>query len=204
MRPRIWQNELGDLADKYAALVELRREREALEAQGIYSLDGDAGRQRKRRGQALARRFPGALREIEGLSAVQMQRRLDVVQSLLASGASRDAAPLWLCLVADYHAALREVLAVKRWLGRSKGSGADARALLPPFKSWFSSCPHRRMPLEQVSAAWLETLRRPPQGRVVCLVWQELEQCYGLAEATIRELIFFYTPAPNEVEICRG
>jgi hypothetical protein len=59
--------DLLPLAEKYRALIALRIEREHLEARGIFKLHGHAAKARQRRGRVLARRFPGALRELDGL-----------------------------------------------------------------------------------------------------------------------------------------
>ena len=64
---------------KYDLLVGLRREREDLEAKGIFSLEGEALVERQARMREVAAEFPGALRELEALSAAQLTRRREEV-----------------------------------------------------------------------------------------------------------------------------
>ena len=70
---------MSTLIEKYERLLELRVARESLEASGVLSLDGEAGRERKRRCRALARSYPGVLRELEHLSAAAIATRLEVL-----------------------------------------------------------------------------------------------------------------------------
>jgi hypothetical protein len=87
------------LARKYAALVELRRRRDA----GGDAAGGGALR-------ALAAEFPGCLRELDTLGLPELERR-----ARLAAAASVDGEPTepWIAWIAGYHDLMRTALALR-------------------------------------------------------------------------------------------
>lgn len=143
------------LVSKYNALIALRREREALEAAGVLHLDGDAGRDRKARCRRLAAEFPGSLRELEALSAEQLEERRAAVQSSSYLAA----------FIARYHELGRSMAALKRWQGafrrrhRRRPNPGEARAA---------------MELSFLSDDELTRWLTPPEGRVHERVWERL------------------------------
>ena len=62
---------------------------------------------------AVARRFPGALREWQALSPAALQDRHDRLQSWLAADALPTALPAWVHYSLDLHAWLRLILALR-------------------------------------------------------------------------------------------
>src|SRR2546425_1260252 len=121
--------DLEALARKYRALVTLRRARERLEARGVFRLTGAAGERRRLASQRLARRFPGALKELDLLSSQVLAGRLaDVEHELRAARRGERGRVAWVPVMLDYHAALRQGLAIKRSrAGRSKVAASVAR-----------------------------------------------------------------------------
>lgn len=87
------------LARKYAALVALRRRRDA---------GGDAAGGGTLR--ALAAEFPGCLRELDTLGLPELERRARVAT---AAGANALAAEPWLAWIAAYHELMRTALALR-------------------------------------------------------------------------------------------
>jgi len=112
------------LAEKYAALVELRARRDELEARGYSRFPRKEAAGRRRRFRALARRFPSALTELE-LPAEELRRRHAITLRGLrgeASAAEREwARSVWL-----RHLLLRLALAARR-RGREGGERLWAR-----------------------------------------------------------------------------
>ena len=98
------REELLELRDKYAQLVVLRQQRDALEARGVRRLHGAAAAARRGRVAALARRFPGALREIECGASV-LRRRLALVEKALSAPAL--GVDPEVVLICDFHQAVR-------------------------------------------------------------------------------------------------
>ncbi len=171
--------ELSDLRTKYVALVALARSREALEAQGVRRLEGEAGSARRAETRELARRFPACLRELDGLSSADFEVRLRHVEVEIArldAGASEVAAERrWILLMLELHAALRQVLALKLKAGKRKDPAqldAVAAEVAP------------------MDAARLVRYLRPPGGRALALVLSELAQRHGLSEEAVRRLLF--------------
>ena len=171
--------DLEALADKYRILVIMRREREAFEAQGIRRLEGAAQKERHTRARALATRFPGALRELDSLDAAQLAKRLAEVEEELAHGRPRR---IWVRVMLDFHAELRQALHVKRWLRGHPG-------------------PHRIADLRQhltrchvvprgLDARALRRYASPPEGRMLELVFERLGRRHRRDPADLKRLVF--------------
>jgi hypothetical protein len=114
---------------------------------------------------ALARRYPGALREVDELPMADIERRIAELEAAELD-ASRIAT--WMTAQAEFHRLARGALAVKRWLaGRTPTPEIDeafATALLT-------------MPEREDARAWaddLAALAKPPRGRVMDLVYAKL------------------------------
>jgi len=95
---------LAALEEKYALLEQLRAEREQAAAEGLGRFAGEAAERRRERMRAVAGRFPGALRELDVLTAAQLRHRREVVQAVRAGAPS----PRWLEATALLHRWLKE------------------------------------------------------------------------------------------------
>lgn len=183
--------ELEALVEKYRTLHTLRTRREELEEQGRAGFSEQEGRARRGAFRQLARRFPGALRELDACSAETLARKRSAVESELARDrASQDAPhPLWMSVVFDYHDLLREALAVKLWLAERIGKqGTISREVLFEFHIWHAKYAHRgeaRLTLED-----LDSYYHPPGGRVLSLVWTQLSAKYGQDKEALERLVF--------------
>jgi hypothetical protein len=120
------------LARKYAALVELRRRRDA---------GGDAAGGGTLR--ALAAEFPGCLRELDTLGLAELERRA-------AACAAVDVGEPWMAWIAGYHALMRGALAARAASGDAGtlAAAASAAAGLPVDDAFVHAVlapPHGRM-----------------------------------------------------------
>ena len=95
------REELSALAEKYRALGAMRRR----ELEGLPP-EEDA------RYRALARQFPGALKELDQLELTEIDRR----EQALARAAAGGEIARWMAVVHRYHAILRELLETRRRL----------------------------------------------------------------------------------------
>ena len=183
--------DLHRLLHKYRALLDLRRERDRLEARGVLRLHGVDAATRRAQAQAVAQQFPGALRELENRTASQLQHCLNQVREEMAAAVlhprRRLAARRWIRLSLAFHAGLREGLAIRRWLTNRRRAPALGEAdLVQAFLSWYQHCSVRQQPLAHVDAAWLRRYRAPPGGRLTELIWQNLAAQYRCTPRTLR------------------
>jgi hypothetical protein len=152
-----------DLLDKYIEMLALRR----LDASGEL-VDP------KPRMRALAKRFPGALREIDELPLEIIQSRIDALRRHAMEGADQEGEPeKWVVAMLRFHVAMRDVLAIKRILGR--------REITPAL----------RTAAERVSSGWdLERIARPPTGKLTELVFEHIAKSMGIDATEARALVF--------------
>lgn len=149
----------GRLLDKYEELVRLR--------------EGAPGPAPKERLRDLARRFPGALAEIDRLPMDVLLARRDA----LRAGEWPPFAAAWTVV----HAHFRGVLALKAWLGGRKevDDALEAAAL--------------GAALPDEAAPWRGRLReiaRPPDGRLTTLVHAAAAAELGVDVGAIPTLLF--------------
>src|SRR5580692_10487397 len=131
---------------------------------------------------ALARRFPGALREIDELPLDIIRARIEALDATLANPSRAEP---WMMAIAMFHALTRGALSVKRWLsGRKVVDEECARA----FALEAPSLAHG-----EDAIGWCEDLARlasPPRGRVTDLVYERIAQKLGVSDADARLLAF--------------
>jgi hypothetical protein len=154
------------LARKYAALVELRRRRDA---------GGDAAGGNTLR--ALAAEFPGCLRELDTLGLSELERR--------AAAAATDADEPWMSWIAAYHALMRGALAVRD--PRAANARDDARALAAIAAAAAGADAAIARVFDE---AFLAAVLTPPGGRVGVVVLRALATRFGVPAATIAATLF--------------
>lgn len=151
------------LLAKYEELVALRQEASA-----------DTPRDRLK---ALARRFPGALAEIDRLP---LQTLLDRRDAFLR-GETPPFARAW----SRVHEGLRGVLAIKAWLGgRRAVDASDVDQLCAAIEAGA---------VTREASAWLDRLRdiaRPKDGRIVTLVHDAVAAELGVTAEELRAILF--------------
>jgi hypothetical protein len=91
-------DEVAALARKYAALVELRRRRDAGSAAPAASAL-----------RALAREFPGCLRELDTLGLAELERRASSTRAAVTGGPTEP----WMAWIGGYHALMRAAFALR-------------------------------------------------------------------------------------------
>jgi hypothetical protein len=128
--------------------------------------DGLADREAMR---ALATEFPGVLRELDRLGAVEIERRVSVLSRLEASGADDSDSDggddggdePWIAWIVAYHELMRQVLADKRAGTAARApEGRASIGVLRALEARFG------LPAEEIGAALFPPRRRvPPGGR---------------------------------------
>jgi hypothetical protein len=147
------QRAIAALREKYA---EIRRLRE-VDAAGLAGDPRPAMR-------ALARKFPGALRELDELTMAEIAEREDA----LAIAARDGVLPDWAHAQLALHAWLRVVLDVRRRVGKTRAVWEARRRLAPAVTGRSTPSP---LPEDDVGVALddalLAEILRPPRGRLV-------------------------------------
>jgi hypothetical protein len=158
--------ELRALARKYRTLAELRRDRER---------DGTVGPRPVLR--ALAREFPGALRELDTLPLDEIDRR---VAALDAAAEGRDAGEPWMAWMIAYHATMRAALSVKARVARA-GDDAALAAVAVSVSQKLGVV---------IDVAFVAAVANPPGGRLNRVVFQRLSAVLGADAEEMWETLF--------------
>jgi hypothetical protein len=142
---------LRDLREKYALMLEMRREDALRFARPSGEVDPRA------RMRTLAARFPGALREIDELPLDRIESRIAALDVALRGGD----VPRWARTLGAYHGWMRAALAIKRRFGRTRAVDDASR--------WLQA--HHRAgpgdpPVEVFDRQTLAAILRPPRGRL--------------------------------------
>jgi len=134
---------------------------------------------------ALARRFPGALRELDRLPLATIEERIAALATAAADPAR--VAP-WMRASSSFHRLARGALAAKRWLTTmSDARTADPDELRARFEAAVASLDHG-----DAALAWandLAAIARPPQGRVMGLVRARVAAELGVEVAEVKRLL---------------
>lgn len=137
--------------------------------------------------RALAREFPGALRELDTLPLDEIDRRAAEL-SRVVSGAAEPSP--WMAWMHAYHATMRAALFLKprvpALLAHSPEHPRDAFDTLAEEAS-------RRAGIS-VDAAFAREVARPPEGRLNRVVYRELAARFDVAEDEIAARLFAREP----------
>ncbi len=198
---------LRRLEEKYRTLAALRERREEVESVGLMEFSREEAASRTEAFRRVAREFPGALRELDLTEAAVLRaKRREVeaeIEALRKEPQRRSPERAWVVIVLDYHATLREALAVKLWLARRlPRGGAVTPELAAEFRRWHARLPHRHGVSGEPDTTFLERHRRPPGGRLHGLVWEALERRHGLSRAELERAVF--GPLPEGGRARRG
>jgi hypothetical protein len=161
--------ELAALADKYDALLRLRTRRDAGAP--------DPSREELR---ALARRFPGCLRELDTLVAGELGRRARAARAAAAGG---DHEP-WMAWVLAFHRLMTAALLVKGELAARRMPG------VPPEVAEDLARRAERQAGAPLDPCLLADFARPPAGRLAPLVIAEVARRFGVAAEEMRRCLF--------------
>jgi hypothetical protein len=183
------------LLDKYRTLADLRARREEAERAGMTEFGAGEAAERTTEFRRIAREFPGSLREIEISPSGILEAKAREVQEEIEEighdpGRARPRRE-WIAIVLDYHATLREALAIKRWLAQHRRSdGLVTPDMAGEFVRWHGLSPLRHSAVGPDPQSFLEEYRRPPGGRLHSLVWRALEGRHGLRRLQLERAVF--------------
>jgi hypothetical protein len=162
------EEELRALARKYEVLARMRRDRER---------DGSIAARAELR--ALAREFPGALRELDTVPMDEIDRRTRALGEAAQGAAAVEA---WMIWMTAYHATMRAALFVKARVARSLALSDDlARTVAEKATA------HLGQPIDET---FVRTVASPPRGRLNAFVFDRLGQEFGVAPELMWETLF--------------
>jgi hypothetical protein len=125
--------------------------------------------------RALAREFPGALRELDALPVAELARRLGAVERARLQGAAREP---WIEWMIDYHRSMRAALSIRARLGRERAPGAElAQRLAAELDG-------------EGGPEFVLGVANPPAGRLNRLVFARLSSRFGRGESELEGLLF--------------
>jgi hypothetical protein len=167
LEPTPSRAELLALLHKYDTLAELRRARAAggaVAERGVL--------------RALAREFPGALRELDTVTLEDIDARR---RALGAAGAGASVEP-WMAWMVAYHATMRAALVVKARLSRAKelSDAIVTRAREEAIARTGLS----------IDDDFVRLVARPPHGRLNRAVFERLGQNFGVSPDEIWQTLF--------------
>jgi hypothetical protein len=159
--------ELIALSRKYETIAGLRREREAGGAVAARSVL-----------RALAREFPGALRELDTVALAEVDRRRAALLAAAHGGPVED----WMTWMVAYHATMRAALVVKSRVARV--------AVLSDEVVTSAARDASRLSGVMLDDAFVLAVARPPAGRLNVAVFELLGQRFGVSAERIWEELF--------------
>jgi hypothetical protein len=168
---------LSDLERKYDALADLRERRE--------KGGGVAPRSELR---ALAREFPGALRELDSLPRAEIERRRASLRAALLG----DPPEPWMTWMIAYHATMRAALFIKARLARARhlpGDRAEGATLPDELARQVAldAAQHSALPIDDV---FVQAVARPPARRVNAAVFERLGRELGVPADEMWQTLF--------------
>jgi len=161
---------LDSLIEKYAQMLRMRE------------LDrDDSDRDPREQMASLARRFPGALREIDERPIDDISARL---HELREASAGRREVPAWAQLQSAYHGAMRAFLRV-RPLARG---GSEQQARDAVADGYRQTSPDE--PTPEAVLGVLPQLRDPPKGRLNPIAFSYVAELYGVTADEVTAALF--------------
>ncbi len=160
--------DLRALARKYEVLARMRRDRER---------DGSIAARAELR--ALAREFPGSLRELDTVHLDEIDRR---TRTLIEAAQGVVAIESWMVWMSAYHATMRAALFIKARIARAPLlSDERARALADQATA------HLGQPID---TAFVRAVATPPCGRLNALVFNRLGQEFAVTSEHMWQTLF--------------
>jgi hypothetical protein len=164
---------LAALRDKYREIKRLRDE----DAAGVAA-------DPKLDMAELARRFPGALRELDELPREEIERRLASLESAVAG---RAAPPPWAALQIGYHGWMRVALRIKRLAAGRRA--AEVAAVARELAASYAPAPDEPA-LALLDHAALSAILEPDAGRLNPWVFARVAREHGVSVDTVRFALF--------------
>jgi hypothetical protein len=168
--------EFASLREKYVEILAMRLLEEVATPSAEHRANVRA------RMSTLAARFPGALRELDDLAISEIRRRINTLDAVAAG---TGAVEPWMEAIALFHRLARGALWAKRWLrGRKSVNASLEAAYVVDALSVDSACD---------ALAWrteLAAIARPPEGRMMRLVFARIGEALNLSELQARRAAF--------------
>jgi superfamily II DNA helicase RecQ len=144
--------------------------------------------------QALAKEFPGALRELDAMPYQEIQRRIAHLQLLQTDPSALP--QQWVLPMMRYHQLLRSALENKHWCNAqrllpSRQSSSDSQRSSNETPSQNQQVAalkrHSREPLRPLTTA-------PAKQRLTATVLQQMAEEFSLSAEKMKEILFHYEP----------
>jgi hypothetical protein len=133
---------------------------------------------------ALARAFPGALRELDQLPMEHLEARLLAIERALDDGSEPEP---WMRLQAGYHGFMRAVLRIRRLSRGRPFEIVDAERELQAVAYQPAA---DEPPIQRFDLAALRVIRRPPGGRLNPWVFNEVARDHGVSPELVQRALF--------------
>ncbi len=179
--------EAHELRGKYIEMLEMRV---------AHASGGETPAQARSRMIVLAKRFPGALREIDDLELDDIRRRISDLGEV-ASGA-RDAEP-WMVAMSRFHQLARGALCAKRWLCGRKRVDPHLEQVFGAQVSTLDFADEARLWENDLAA-----IASPPDGRVMTLVYARVGRLLGMSDTHVRHAVFGVSRRHRHGRACPG
>jgi hypothetical protein len=167
-RPRPPSREdLLALLRKYETIAKLRRDRARSGARAERSAL-----------RALAREFPGALRELDTVTLVEIDKR----RRTLAQAAVGGPVETWMAWMVTYHATMCAALLVKARVAKSRALSEELLRRARTDAARLSPIP--------IDDAFVRAVARPPDGRLNVAVFERLGRQFGVPPDEIWQALF--------------
>jgi hypothetical protein len=133
---------------------------------------------------ALARAFPGSLRELDRLPLPSLQSRLDAIERVLSDASEPEP---WMRLQSSYHGFMRAVLRIRRLSHGRRTAVLDAAHELAALAYLPAE---DEPPAERFGVAELQAIRRPPAGRLNPWVLAQVGLDHGVSAECVAAAVF--------------
>jgi hypothetical protein len=167
-------------AQSVLALCEKYREIKRLRSEHAAGLRGDPRRELI----ALARRFPGSLRELDQLPMEVIETRLEALETMLTG---RAAVAEWVRLQIDYHAWMRTALRIKQMAAAA--SGDRVAAVLAQLPRRYAPAVDEP-PLSSLDPETVAAILKPLGGRLNPWVYARVAALHGVDPERVRSALF--------------
>ena len=161
------------LRDKYAEMLRMRRD----------ALAGDDTHDPKQDMRALAKRHPGALREIDELPLEEIEARVGTLEEVVAGRAEP---PEWAVYFLEYHGWMRAVLRVKRLCLDCEGLDAAVERARSGYDPEPDE-PSRELLCQPEIVA---VIVRPRGGRLNPWIFERIALAHGVHPDHVRDTLF--------------
>jgi hypothetical protein len=131
---------------------------------------------------ALAARFPGALREIDDLDLAELRTRITKLEGVLTGALPTEP---WMEAVALFHKMTRGALFAKRWLCGRKRTDASVEGAYADHVAGLEDSEDARAWMGELAA-----IAMPPGGRLTSLVYARIGRILGTTDSQTRHLVF--------------